>query len=347
MVVFTCSHCGDTLQKPKVDKHYQFKCRNTPFLTCVDCLKDFRGEEYVAHTKCITEAERYSGKDYVPKPSANKGERKQQEWIGVVNNLLNGPTDLSNAERNFLNSLSKYENIPRKKPKFLNFIRNAMGNRVNTNVLENVWNKMENAHKQNQQSVSRERDVQTVQTREENNANDRTSNQNMDSNNLLDTENIIENQNNENIYKENNSAECQNGNNEAHEINGNDTCEKRTKSKKRSLKSKNVQITEENEPVAKISKTSSLEVNANDSESAVFDWKNIILTIVQNKGEVSLKKLQSKIIKKYTNHICNLSDISKLTDEEHEKAIAKFNKALKKLKKTFALCILEDKVKLS
>jgi len=129
-------------------------------------LTILRGEEYVAHTKCITEAERYCGKDYVPKPSANKGERKQQEWICVVSNLLNGITDLSNAERNFLNTLSKYENIPRKKPKFLNFIRNAMGNRVNMNVVESVWDKMENVHKQNQQPVLREQD--TVQTWEEN-----------------------------------------------------------------------------------------------------------------------------------------------------------------------------------
>lgn len=134
------------------------------FLTFLIILRE---EEYVAHTKCMTEAERYSGKDYVPKPSANKGERKQQEWICVVNNLLNGATDLSNMERNFLNTLSKHENIPRKKPKFLNFIRNAMGNRVNMNVVESVWNKMENEHKQNQQFALREQD--TIQIREENN----------------------------------------------------------------------------------------------------------------------------------------------------------------------------------
>lgn len=169
----------------------------------------------------------------------------------------------------------------------------------------------------------------------------------MDSHNLLDTENIIENQNNENIYRENNSAECQNGNNETHEINGNNIHEKRKKSKKRSLKSKDIQISEEDQPVAKISKTSSLETNENDSGSATFDWKKTILTIVENKGEISLKKLQSKIIKKYVCHIGNLNDISELTDTEREKAIAKFNKALKKLKKTSALCILEDTVKLS
>lgn len=112
-----------------------------------------RGEEYVAHTKCISEAERYGGKDYVPKANANKGERKQQEWLCVVNNLLNRSTELSNAEKNFLNILSNYENIPRKKAKFLNFIRNAMGNRMSIAVVDSVWDKMETAYKQNQQPV--------------------------------------------------------------------------------------------------------------------------------------------------------------------------------------------------
>lgn len=42
MVVFTCFHCGDVMQKPKVAKHYEFKCRNPVFVTCTDCLKDFQ-----------------------------------------------------------------------------------------------------------------------------------------------------------------------------------------------------------------------------------------------------------------------------------------------------------------
>lgn len=127
-----------------------------------------RGEEYLAHTKCLTEAERYGGKDYVAKPNANKGERKQQEWICVVNNLLNG-TDLSNPERIFLGSLSKYENIPRKKAKFLNFIRSVMGNRVNMTIVESIWNKMETAHKQSQDSATHTQEQNTTQTLGQNN----------------------------------------------------------------------------------------------------------------------------------------------------------------------------------
>ncbi|XP_039285415.1 cell growth-regulating nucleolar protein [Nilaparvata lugens] len=42
MVFFTCQHCGTSLKKNAVDKHYMTECRNrSPNLTCVDCLKDF------------------------------------------------------------------------------------------------------------------------------------------------------------------------------------------------------------------------------------------------------------------------------------------------------------------
>lgn len=126
---------------------------NNNIFDIFNCSK--RNDEYVAHTKCITEAERYGAKDYVPKPSANKGERKQQEWINVVNDLLNGTVNLSNTERSFLNILSTYDNVPRKKAKFLNFVRNAVGNRINAMVVESVWNKMENAHKQSQQVATK------------------------------------------------------------------------------------------------------------------------------------------------------------------------------------------------
>lgn len=129
----------------------------------------FRNEEYNVHTKCLTEAERYGGKDYVSKPNANKGERKQQEWICVVSNLLNGTTDLSKAERNFLQTLSKYENIPRKKAKFFNFVHNAVGNRVNMSIVESVWDKMETIHKQSQESVTQTREQDSTQTPRQNN----------------------------------------------------------------------------------------------------------------------------------------------------------------------------------
>lgn len=97
------------------------------------------------HTKCITEAERYGSKDYVAKPSANKGEKKQQEWIKIVNNVINGVNNLTNDEKNILQHISKHENIPRKKAKFMNFVKNSMGFRVNMKAVESCWIKIEAA----------------------------------------------------------------------------------------------------------------------------------------------------------------------------------------------------------
>ena len=45
-----------------------------------------RGDDYRQHTKCITEEEKYSGKNYKPKPGANKGEVKQELWMSVRGN---------------------------------------------------------------------------------------------------------------------------------------------------------------------------------------------------------------------------------------------------------------------
>ncbi|CAL7935618.1 unnamed protein product [Xylocopa violacea] len=354
MVVFTCNNCGETLQKPKVAKHYEFRCHTAPFLTCVDCFKDFRGEEYVAHTKCITEAERYGGKDYVQKANANKGERKQQEWINVVNNVLKSDTNLSNAERNFLSLLLKHENIPRKKAKFLNFVKSAICNKTSPAVVNSVWDKMESAYKTNMQNANPQSvKQQNGKTNEKmDNETDVTAHQ---------ENNVIENQNNENIDKENQNEEQQNKNNDFNGMkNGIPTdkvnSDKKKKSKKRTVseaaqeqtepvvkkKCKNVaEVTEEsiskkkNKDIATeelvpsqksedVSLSNSIVNQCDDTtEKLTFSWKDTILDIVKSKGEISLKKLQKKVISRYMNS-CS-STIS------HEKAYSKFNKKLKKV----------------
>ena len=45
-----------------------------------------RGDEYKEHTKCISEEEKYSGKNFQPKANANKGEKKQEAWVEVSKN---------------------------------------------------------------------------------------------------------------------------------------------------------------------------------------------------------------------------------------------------------------------
>lgn len=77
------------------------------------------GQEHKSHVKCITEEEKYSAKGYVAKPSQNKNERKQAEWVAMVQNLVQTVGNTNEELSGVLQRISQHENIPRKKPKFM------------------------------------------------------------------------------------------------------------------------------------------------------------------------------------------------------------------------------------
>lgn len=168
--------------------------------------------------------------------------------------------------------------------------------------------------------------------------------QNIDSNNLsFGNQNVAENQNNENICKENHSASYQNGSDKACEIVNGHQYERRNKSKKQKLKS--IIELSEDQTVAKIRKQSILETSDDGSDVAKFRWKKTILNILQAKGEMSLRKLRDKVMKRCIYYVFSLNDNTfKLT--EYAKAVAKFNKTVEKLKESSIICISENKVKL-
>lgn len=83
MVSFICNACGQTVRKNQVEKHYQTQCSSCCVLSCIDCGKDFAGNEYTSHNSCISEAEKYQGHLYKAKEKGNKGEAKQKEWLKV------------------------------------------------------------------------------------------------------------------------------------------------------------------------------------------------------------------------------------------------------------------------
>lgn len=70
MVSFSCEACGETVPKKKCSQH-QRRCRDACF-TCLDCQKTFYGNEYVNHTSCISEAEKYEKKFYKGNKKNNK-----------------------------------------------------------------------------------------------------------------------------------------------------------------------------------------------------------------------------------------------------------------------------------
>lgn len=80
----------------------------------------YRGDEYKGHTKCISEEEKYGGDGFKAPPNRNKGEKKQQAWVEIVQATMESAGKfLQPAARNLLQALTKHENVPRKKPKFL------------------------------------------------------------------------------------------------------------------------------------------------------------------------------------------------------------------------------------
>ncbi|XP_047439984.1 cell growth-regulating nucleolar protein [Mugil cephalus] len=134
MVFFTCNACGESLKKAQVEKHVNI-CRGCQVLSCIDCGKDFWDDDYKNHIKCISEDQKYGGKGYEAK--ANKGDVKQQQWLQRVHDAMNKP-GVSPKLRDVLRQVSSYDNVPRKKAKFQNWMKNSL-KIANTSLHDEVW----------------------------------------------------------------------------------------------------------------------------------------------------------------------------------------------------------------
>ncbi|KAM5338843.1 cell growth-regulating nucleolar protein isoform 1-T2 [Glossophaga mutica] len=134
MVFFTCNACGESVKKAQVEKHLAV-CRGCECLSCIDCGTDFWGDDYKSHVKCVSEDQKYGGRAYEGK--AHKGDLKQQAWIQKVNELIKRPS-VSPKVRELLEQMSGFDNIPRKKAKFQNWMKNSLKVR-NESILEQVW----------------------------------------------------------------------------------------------------------------------------------------------------------------------------------------------------------------
>ncbi|NXY22147.1 LYAR protein, partial [Atrichornis clamosus] len=134
MVVFTCNACGEAVKKAQVEKHVNI-CRKCQCLSCMDCGKDFWGDDYKEHVKCVSEDQKYGGKGFEAK--TNKGDAKQQEWIQKIHEVMKKP-NISPKVRKILEQMRAFDNIPRKKVKFQNWIKNSL--RITDSTLQDqVW----------------------------------------------------------------------------------------------------------------------------------------------------------------------------------------------------------------
>ncbi|NXX39241.1 LYAR protein, partial [Tricholaema leucomelas] len=172
MVVFTCNACGESVKKAQVEKHVNI-CRNCQCLSCMDCGKDFWGDDYKEHVRCISEDQKYGGKNFEAK--TNKGDAKQQEWIQKIHEVMKKP-NINPKVRNILEQMRVFDNIPRKKVKFQNWMKNSL--RIADSALQDqVWDIFSETNRnisseKEQRKTQQKQEGQSAETEEETMAED-------------------------------------------------------------------------------------------------------------------------------------------------------------------------------
>ncbi|XP_019615519.1 PREDICTED: cell growth-regulating nucleolar protein-like [Branchiostoma belcheri] len=192
MVFFNCNACGQTVKKNQVEKHYLTACRSCDMLSCLDCGKDFWGDDYKTHTQCISEEDKYGGKG-ITGHRMTKGEAKQDAWLKQVQKSMND-ANASPQVRNLWERLSQYSNIPRKKAKFENFVKNSL--RIHNNhLVTQVWEVFSAAQQQQQKEQQKKQKSESEQKDKEEVIKDQlTEEKNLDSDSKEDSGKISKRQ---------------------------------------------------------------------------------------------------------------------------------------------------------
>lgn len=134
MVFFTCDYCNESLKKNQVEKHV-FKCRNCMSVTCIDCGVSFYGDDYAGHLVCVSEAEKYEKSLYKKNEKLSPQDAWMQAIAISISDAVSAPADI----QKYLPRLSEFNNIPRNKKKFGNFLANSL--RIQSPVIvDGLWN---------------------------------------------------------------------------------------------------------------------------------------------------------------------------------------------------------------
>ncbi|XP_014898050.1 cell growth-regulating nucleolar protein [Poecilia latipinna] len=338
MVFFTCNACGESLKKAQVDKHVM-KCRGCQVLSCIDCGKDFWGEDYKNHTKCISEDQKYGGKGYEVK--ANKGDVKQQQWLQRINEAMNKP-GVSAKLRDVLYQVSGYENVPRKKAKFQNWMRSSL-KISNTGVQEEVWDIIAAADsappatQTTKESADKEADIRVDTNRtEDQKEQSNTEEEKKKKLNKRERKEARQQKNgkapkrDENKTAEGETKKCQTG-------------KQKKKDRKRKYEGDEDQTengVEEDSKKTKIDEAAESEETEDQAMSqGKFNWKGNIKAVLRESPdqELSVKRLRKKVLAAYYSFA---GDINFKTEDE---LLAVFNK---KITKNPKFRVLKDRVKL-
>ncbi|CAL1528729.1 unnamed protein product [Lymnaea stagnalis] len=366
MVFFNCNACGEALKKNQVEKH-TLRCRQCAVLACVDCGKDFWGNDYQTHTKCMSENEKYCGKGYVPK--VNKGEVKQEQWIEKVQNAIE-KSATNPRLKDLLERLKDYPNIPRKKQKFENFLKNSL-RIMNHALISQVWETLMAAAGQNEESKQKQQDSSN---KSENGVTLKTDSNSIENGVSNVEEEDCENNNHRLSKREKKEERRKNANKKEKKDKTKGTVQEvEKKSKKRKLsiteeesrdenagakeslepevqqkrkkKKHNSELQEQNgvernKPTEEAGDKSSDDEGDEEDQKPKkkkkrFNWEATVIAVLESKGEMSLKKLRKKVLSEFV-----AQDAANYSEENLK---AKFDKKIKKLAK---VKVFKDRVKL-
>lgn len=144
MVWFSCP-CGETVKKPAVYKHSMSCHTKARELSCLDCGEVFDSQTASGHNTCISEAEKYMGSEFKGVPNSTSGSKngKQDRWLDIVKAslqaIVSGKSDSADHQlKEAAAALLGFDNIPRKKKAFDNFVRSSLKVR-DAVLIEKIW----------------------------------------------------------------------------------------------------------------------------------------------------------------------------------------------------------------
>ncbi len=144
MVFFICDVCNECLKKAKVEQH-TYQCRQAHYFHCMDCNQRFDNQTYKAHQTCLTESQKYEGQ--FADQRAKKGDVKQKQWLAaILETIHQKPDSMPLHLRDYASRLADYDNVPRKRAKFVNFVKNSLNLRADPKgIAEALWGVIESA----------------------------------------------------------------------------------------------------------------------------------------------------------------------------------------------------------
>ncbi|XP_073676667.1 cell growth-regulating nucleolar protein [Garra rufa] len=328
MVVFTCGSCGESVKKAQVEQHV-IRCRSCRVLSCIDCGKDFRDDEYRNHNKCISEDQKYGGKGFQPK--VNKGEVKQEEWLQRIQQAMGRP-DIEPNVWSVLQMVSTHSNVPRKKNKFENWMKNCMRNIYTPALLEKVWEICSSTADSNSSQTNHQKSEPKPNQTDLNNGTETKKNKREERKNKKDKKKQkISDENSEEQNGENTDEKQKRKKRKRDENGQNEDGKSSKKQKKRKQEELDESVNSEGE------EPENQEPESNPKGK--FNWKGTIKAVLRDAPEdgLSVKKLRKKVLAAYYSFT---GDSNFRSEEE---VLSVFNR---KLNKNPKFRILKDKVRL-